>query len=193
MQHVRLIFIITTCFLFNFLAIAQHIEAFVVDKHHANIVWHASHMGFSSPSGKFTKVTGFINLNHQQPKNSNVEIIIKANSISTGNKIFNLHLKGKNFFNVKKHKNIIFKSTKIEPLTSNTANVYGNLTMLGITKPVVLHMVLNKIGKNEFTGKRTVGFSGSTIVKRSEFGMNYATNLISDNIFISIELEAFID
>lgn len=165
---------------------------YALDPMHTNVVWSANHFGFSSPSGKFAKVEGTIKLDENKPSNSNLDVTIDTTSITTGLAKFDEHLKSPDFFNTEKFPTAIFTSTKIEQTSKKTAKVHGNLTMLGITKPVILDVKLNKIDIHPYTQKRTAGFSASTTIKRSEFGMNYAMGGVSDEVNLTIESEASI-
>ena len=83
-----------------------------------------------------------------------------------------------------------FKSTAIEVTGDNTANITGDLTILGVTKPVTLNTVHNKSGKHPFSGKDTTGLSATATIKRSDFGMVYGLPLVGDDVEIRIEVEA---
>jgi polyisoprenoid-binding protein YceI len=168
-------------------------EKFVLDSNHTNIIWHANHLGFSNPDGKFAKANGYITLDEKNPSVSSVNVTIDTSSIITGNEAFDKHLKGSDFFNVEKYKTATFVSTKVDIYNEKYAKIYGDFTMLGVTKPVVLYAKLNKIGKHPFTKKKSVGFSATTVIKRSEFGMNYGIGMVSDDIQIAIEVEAAVE
>ena len=168
-------------------------EKFVLDPNHTNIIWHANHLGFSNPDGKFASSDGYITLDEKNPSVSSVNVTINTSSVITGIEAFDKHLKGSDFFNVEKYKTATFVSTKVDVYNEEYAKVYGDFTMLGITKPVVLYAKLNKIGKHPFTRKRSIGFSATTVIKRSEFGMNYGIGMVSDDVLINIEAEAFIE
>jgi len=165
-------------------------EKFILDPTHTNITWSANHFGFSNPNGKFAKSSGILLLNEKNPTKSSVTIEIDTDSIITGLAAFDSHLKSADFFNVKKFKTAKFVSTKVEVIDEVNAKVYGNLTLIGVTKPVTLEMHFNKVGEHPFTKKKTVGFSAMTTIKRSEFGMGYGIPMISDEIKLSIEVEA---
>jgi len=169
------------------------VEKFVLDSSHTNIIWHANHLGFSNPDGKFAKSSGYITLDDKNPSVSSVNVTIDTSSIITGNEAFDKHLKGSDFFNVEKYKTATFVSTKVDIYNEKYAKIYGDFTMLGVTKPVVLYAKLNKIGKHPFTRKRSTGFSAITVIKRSEFGMNYGIGMVSDDIQIAIEVEAAVE
>ena len=174
-------------------AVYAKTEKFVLDPNHTNIIWHADHLGFSNPDGKFAKCSGYITLDEKNPSVSSVNVTIDTTSIITGNEAFDKHLKGSDFFNIEKYQTATFVSTKVDVYNEEYAKVYGDFTMLGVTKPVVLYAKLNKIGKHPFTKKRSVGFSATTVIKRSEFGMKYGIGMVSDDIQIAIEVEAAVE
>lgn len=165
-------------------------ETYTLDPMHTNIVWSANHVGFSNPSGKFATVSGSLVLDEAAPANSKVTVEIDPASIVTGLPKFDEHLKSKDFFNVVQFPKASFVSDKVEVTGKDTAKVTGNLTLLGVTKPVVLDVKLNKIGENPFSKVKTAGFSAKTTIKRSEFGMNYGIPAVSDDVVLSIESEA---
>lgn len=168
---------------------AHATEIYKFDTNHTSINWSANHFGFSSPSGKFTDVDGTLTLDEASPQNSLVEIIIKTDSISTGNSKFDEHLKSPDFFYTEKFPTAKFVSTSVTPFGKTSAKVQGNLTLLGITKPVTLNVKVNKIGLNPINQKKTAGFSATTSIKRSQFGMEFGLPGISDEVKIAIESE----
>ena len=168
---------------------AHATEIYKFDTNHTNINWSANHFGFSSPSGKFTDVDGTLTLDEASPQNSLVEITIKTDSISTGNSKFDEHLKSKDFFYTEKFPTAKFVSTSVTPFGKTSAKVQGNLTLLGITKPVTLNVKVNKIGLNPINQRKTAGFSATTSIKRSQFGMEFGLPGVSDEVKIAIESE----
>jgi len=168
---------------------AHATEIYKFDTNHTNINWSANHFGFSSPSGKFTDVDGTLTLDEASPQNSSFEIIIKTDSVSTGNSKFDEHLKSKDFFYTEKFPTAKFVSTSVTPFGKTSAKVQGNLTLLGITKPVTLNVKVNKIGLNPINQKKTAGFSATTSIKRSQFGMEFGLPGVSDEVKIAIESE----
>ena len=88
-----------------------------------------------------------------------------------------------------KFENATFKSTKIEKLGVDTGIIHGELTMLGKTKPLKLQTVFNGHGDNPFSKKKTLGFSATTIVKRSEFGMDAYLPAVGDEVELVIQVE----
>ncbi len=169
---------------------ANAAETYVLDPGHTTIIWNAEHFGFSHPHGLFSMVEGTLVLDEAAPEKSTIEVTIDTNNIFTGQQKFDDHLKSKDFFNVAQFPKATFKSTKVGKTDDNEAKVTGDLTLLGVTKPVTLEVELNKKGENPMTKKQTVGFSAETKIKRSEFGINYAIPNVSDEVEIQIEAEA---
>lgn len=178
--------------LITFSVSAHAADTYKFDPHHTNITWSANHFGFSSPSGKFVESEGVVVLDDQNASRNKVEIIIKTTSINTGFSEFDNHLKGVNFLNVAKFPTAKFVSTQVITQGANMATVTGNLTLLGVTKPVVLDVRLNKLALNPFSQKKTAGFTAKATIKRSEFGMNFGTPGVSDEVKINIEAEAIL-
>lgn len=167
----------------------SHAETYTLDSSHTNIDWRISHFGFSSPSGKFTKAEGTLVLDEKDPSKSSVKVTLSPTNVITGIEKLDEHLKGKDFFNVAEFPDASFVSTAVKVTGKDTALVTGNLTVHGVTKPVTLKTKLNKIAVNMFN-KKTAGFSATTTIKRSDFGIvTYLPNL-GDEVEIHIEVEA---
>lgn len=172
-----------------FTASAIAADTYTIDKTHTNILWGASHMGFSKSFGKFAEVTGSFTLDEAAPQNSSVEIKVQTASVVTGIPKFDDHLKSKDFFYSEAHPVATFKSTKVEPTGEKSAKIHGTLTMLGQTHPLVLDATLNKIGENSFNKKHTAGFSLTASIDRSLYGMNYGAPGIPNEVSLVIEAE----
>ncbi len=169
---------------------AQAAETYTLDPYHTNLYWKANHFGFSNPSGKFATVTGTVTLDEAAPDKSSVNVTVNTGSVVTGIDLFNEHLRADKFFNSEKFPTATFVSSKVEPTGKDTAKVTGDLTLVGVTKPVTLDVTLNKIGENPINKLKTAGFTATGVVKRSEFGMTYALPGVSDDVQITIDAEA---
>lgn len=165
-------------------------ESYKFDPHHTSVVWTAGHFGFSNPNGKFSEIEGDLTLDEKNPAKSEVKVVIKMANLFTGYNNFDNHLKSDDFFNVEKFATATFNSTKVTITGKNTAKVVGDLTLLGVTKPVTLNVKLNKIDVSPISQKKTAGFSASAVIKRSEFGINYAVPGVTDAVKLTIEAEA---
>jgi len=165
-------------------------ETYAMDTTHTSVIWNVGHMGFSFPHGIFSNIEGTLTLDEAVPENSKVDVTIPMNLLATGIAKFDDHLKNKDFFDVEKHPTAKFVSTKVEKTGDKTAKVTGDLTMLGVTKPAVLDVTLNKIGEHPFSKKKAVGFSATTKIKRSDWGVNYGIPNVPDEVELQIEAEA---
>jgi polyisoprenoid-binding protein YceI len=169
---------------------ANAAETYKFDPNHTTVNWSANHFGFSNPSGKFTAVDGSLTLDEKNPQKSAVEVTIKIESLNTGLPKFDKHLKSVDFFDAEKFPTAKFVSTSVTLVGKKSAKVKGDLTLHGVTKPVTLEVKLNKIGVNPLSQKQTAGFSATTIIKRSDFGIDYAIPGVADEIKLNIEAES---
>ena len=110
----------------------------------------------------------------------------------TGLQKFDNHLKNEDFFNVEKFSEAKFVSKRVEPVNEKQARVHGELTLLGVTKPLTLNVTLNKMGVNPYNKKETVGFTAEGVIKRSQYGMSYGIPGIPDDVELLIETEAML-
>ena len=164
-------------------------ERYSFDKAHTQILFFVNHLGFSYSQGEFHDYDGHFTFDQENPASSEIDVTIKTASIDMDDEKWDAHMKNKDFFDVEQFPNMTFKSTAIEVTGDNTANITGDLTLLGVTKPVVLAVTHNKTGKHPFSGKTVSGFSATTTVKRSEFGMTYGLPGVGDDVEIRIEVE----
>ena len=183
---------IIAAFLLLLTAPAFAAESYTLDPNHTNIYWKANNFGFSSPSGKFADVSGTLLLDEAKPEKSKVSVLIKPASVTTVIPKFEEHLKSQDFFNVLKYPEATFVSFKVDKTGKDTAKIYGDLTLLGITKRITLDAKMNKIGDNMF-GNHVAGFSLKGLIKRSDFGMRNYLPGVSDEVSLEIEVEAIRD
>lgn len=166
-------------------------ETLTLDPKHTYVLWHVKHFDFSTQSGKWYINNGTLILDKDQPQNSKVNVTIQLANMVTGIPELDKHLKGKLFFDVDQFPTATFVSNKVDVINQNKAKVYGTLTLHGVSKPVVLDVTLNKSGVSPITDKMTVGFTASTKLKRSDFGINTLLPGVGDEVNIDIEAEAY--
>lgn len=166
-------------------------ETYNIDPSHSFVTWHISHFGFSNPSGKWS-FKGRLVLDEENPKDSKVDVTINTSDPITGVPKLDEHLKGKDFFDVKKYPKTTFVSNKVDVTGTNEAKVHGILTLHGVSKPVTLDVKLNKIDLGAVTHKKTAGFSATTTIKRSDFGITQYLPGLSDEVNIQIDSEAIL-
>lgn len=164
-------------------------EKYSFDKAHTQILFFVNHLGFSNSQGEFHDYDGYFIFNMEEPEKSEVDVTIKTASIDMDDEKWDEHLKNKDFFNVEEFPEMHFKSTDIIVTGENTADIKGDFTLLGVTKPVTLSVIHNKSGKFPMGDKYVSGFSAKTTIKRSEFGMEYGLPMVSDDVNIMIEVE----
>lgn len=164
-------------------------ETYTLDSSHTNIDFRINHFGFSSPSGKFTKAEGTLVLDEEKPENSKLNVTLSPANIVTGVEKLDEHLKSKDFFDVAQFPTATFVSNNVTLTGKEDAKVTGDLTLHGVTKPVTLQVHLNKIGTNMMKLK-TAGFSASTTLKRSDFGITAYVPNLADEVLLTVEAEA---
>lgn len=163
-------------------------EDFTIDSSHTYVLFRISHFDFSNQTGKWY-AKGTITLDKDKPANGKVNATIDVANIITGISELDKHLKSEEFFDVDKYPTATFTSTKVTP-AGMSAKVAGNLTLRGVTKPVILNVKINKSGISPITKKMTIGFEATTQIKRSDFGMKAYLPGLGDNVEISISGEA---
>lgn len=175
--------------LFLFSRVAFALEKYTIDHDHTYILFHINHLNFSNQSGKWY-ASGTLLLDESNIENSKVNVSINVAKITTGIQELDKHLKGKEFFNVKKHELAKFVSNKITASFSDKFEIEGTLTLNGITKPVTLKVIKNKIGINPLSLLKTAGFSATTTINRSDFNITAYLPDLSNEVQLEIELEA---
>lgn len=175
-------------------ALAQA-ETYTIDPFHTYPNFAVEHWGLSMMHGRFDKTTGKFGMD-RTAKTGSVELTIETASISTGDneragrpRARDEHLRQADFFNVAEFPRMTFKSTKVNFGADLPASVEGNLTLLGVTKPVTLTFDRFKCGQNPFTKKPRCGGNAVGKIKRSDFGMKTAIPAVGDEITLNIEFE----
>lgn len=165
-------------------------EAYVLDPSHSQIVFSYNHLGFSTSYGMFSGFEGAISFDAEEPANSSVTVEFPAASMLTGWQQRFDHFMSPEFFNAEANKTVKFASTAIEVTGETTAKIAGDLTINGVTKPVVLDAVLNQKGDHPMENKPWLGFGATTTVLRSDFNLGMFAPYISDEVKIDISVEA---
>lgn len=168
---------------------ALHAQEYQIDPQHTYVLWKASHFDFSFQSGKWP-AEGTLILDENNPEKSEVKVTINMADLITGDPEFNKHLKDRGFLYVKKYPKATFVSEKVTKTGEKTGIIEGKLTLRGVTKPVKLVVTFNKKGVNPVNEKVTVGFSATTSIQRSDFGVVEYLPGIGDKVELDIQLEA---
>lgn len=165
------------------------LEKYTIDPQHTFVLFHINHLSFSNQSGKWY-AQGTLLLDESNIENSKVNVSINVAKVITGIPELDKHLKGKEFFNVKKHALAKFVSNKITSNFSDKFEIEGILTLNGIARPVTLKAIKNKVDINPISLLKTAGFSATTTINRSDFNIKAYLPDISDEVQLEIELEA---
>lgn len=166
-----------------------------IDPVHSNISFSARHMMISDVKGEFDKFSGTITANDDDPKSVEIVATIDAASINTRAEKRDNHLKSPEFLDVAKYPTITFKSVKIEPDGDGKWKVTGNLTLHGVTKPVVLE-VTGPSPEVMVMGSPRRGASATATINRQDFGVAFNKTLdsgglvVGNDVAISIDVEA---
>lgn len=159
---------------------------YTVESSHTRVQFTVSHMGFSDWYGDFTGVTGTLSLDPKAVAKAKVDITIPVSSVSTTNATLDGELKSDAWLDAGKYPQIRFTSTQVTQTGPRTANIAGNLTLHGVTRPVVLKATFLASGVNPLSKGYTVGFNATAAIKRSDFGVKTYVPLISDETTLRI-------
>ncbi|MCY2962532.1 MAG: YceI family protein [Planctomycetota bacterium] len=162
-------------------------DEYAYDLVHSSVSFKARHLDISWIHGRFNQVEGKFSLDREDPTKSTFELKIHADSVDTGNKARDEHLRQPDYFDTKQFPTIDFKSTSTKAIKGGY-EVTGDFTMHGVTKKVTLVL---KGGKEiEWNKKKIVGFSTEVALKRSDFGFDKsAIGPIGDEALIIIDCE----
>ncbi len=156
--------------------------AYKVEPSHTRILFAVSHMGFSTWYGNFTGASGALTLDPAAPARSAIEIHVPVASVSTTNARLDGELQDAKWLDAEKFAEMTFKSGKVTPTGTDTADIEGELTLHGVTRPLTLHATFNGAGVNIMDKHYTVGFNATGKIKRSDFGVKTYVPLIGDDV-----------
>ena len=167
-------------------------ETYVLDPVHSQPGFEARHIGFSMQFGGFGKVRGKVTLD-RAAKTGTVDITIDAASIRTFDARLDAIVKGERFFNVEQFPTVTYRSTSVKFDGDRVISVDGELTMVGVTKPVNLTVANFSCGENPFNKRPMCGCDATAKIKRSEWGMlaGIPTMSPADEVTLRIPVEAY--
>lgn len=167
---------------------------YVLDPTHASLVWKINHFGLSNYTARFTKFDISLNLNVNSAEKSVVSASIDPTSVETdypGETDFNAEISDDpKFLNSKDFPSIKFTSKRVELTGKNTALIHGDMTLLGVTKTILLEATLNgTLPEHPYAKVPAVGFRATGTIKRSDFGFDYLVPYVGDDVSFTIEAE----
>jgi polyisoprenoid-binding protein YceI len=165
---------------------------YMIDESHSFSRFSYNHLGLSTQQSRFNKNNGKIVFDAAAQTGS-VEVTIDAKSIDTGFAAFNQHIQGEDFLDTAKFPTATFKSSKVEFLNDKPAKIFGDLTIKGVTKPVVLEVTSFQATIHPMRRKDAIGANAFTTIKRSEFNAGKYVPAVSDEVRIDLAIEALRD
>lgn len=164
-------------------------ETYVIDGKHTYPRFEYSHFGFSNQIQRFDRTSGKIVID-RAARTGSVEVTIDVNSVDSGNAEFTEHLLGEDFFDAKRFPTILFKSRTMRFDGDRVAAVDGNLTVKGITKPVSLTVTSFKCMPHPLVKKEACGANATAKIYRTDFNLGKYAPAVSDEVTLSIAVEA---
>ena len=162
---------------------------YVIERPHSQIVFYASHEGFSMSQGEFLDFSGEFTFDPDNWGASSVVVTIRTGSLQFDDATWNEHMSSPMFFNVAAMPEARFRSTSLRQTGANTGVLQGELTLLGVTRPVTLDVTFNKEGVHSVSKMRLVGFSARGRLNRLDFGMAPMATTLPPEIELRIEVE----
>lgn len=167
---------------------ASRVQAgtYSADSAHTQVNWKVNHLGFSHFSGSFADAKGTLVIDPHRPEAARLSMTIPIDRVVTTSAALDTHLKNADFFDAAKFPTATFVSTRVQA-TGARARITGNLTLHGVTRPVVLDARFVGAGNAPRGDKAlNIGFEATTRIRRSDFGMKYALPAIGDQVDIAI-------
>lgn len=160
-----------------------------LDPEHGKITWSVDHLGFSTYVGQFVNVQAELKLDPANPSASTLTATIPLTDVASNSDGLNRHLQTADFFDTANHPVATFRSTRItvDADDRDEATVHGELTLRGVTRPVVMEVEFNQAGTTR--GGYKAGFDGEATIKRSDFGINFGLPALGDEVKLHIEGE----
>jgi polyisoprenoid-binding protein YceI len=163
---------------------------YVIDKEgqHAFINFKISHLGYSWLYGRFNDFDGTFSWDADKPEASAVSVTINTASVDSNHAERDKHLRSDDFLNVDKHPQASFKSTAVEMTGDDTANITGDLTLNGVTKPVVLEAKFIGEGEDPW-GNYRAGFEGNTTLRLKDYDISMDLGPASQEVELILTVE----
>lgn len=175
-------------------AVSAEPREFVLDPDHTSITFFIDHLGFAETAGMFLASEGSFVYDEATQELSELEVVVQTASVFTNHEERDEHLRNADFLNVAEFPEMTFVGTSAEPLSADHGTVTGDLTLLGVTRPVTFDVRLNRADRYPFGDEHyAIGVDATGTIRRSEFGMTYAIEPpvnVGDEIEIRLGIEA---
>ncbi|MER8060338.1 polyisoprenoid-binding protein [Streptomyces sp. SID8366] len=165
---------------------------YTIDPAHTTIEFVARHAMVTNVRGSFQDFTGSLHLDGQDPAKSTATLDIAMASIDTGNADRDGHLKSADFFKIDEFPTMTFRSTRAESLGGEDYRITGDLSLLGVTRPITIDLEFNGVAKDPF-GNERAGFEGKAELLRSEWGLTWNAALETGGVLVSDKIKLNFD
>ena len=160
-----------------------------LDPEHTALLWKVNHLGFTKYVGRFDRIEGSLDFDPKSASASHLEVIVETASIDSNDPKLDSDLRGSSWFDSATYPQIVFRSTAIEVTGDHTGRVTGDLSLHGVTRPLVLDVTFNGGANDLITGRYTLGFAATGTFERSEFGIDDYIPAIGDEVTLEIYAE----
>ena len=160
--------------------------SYAVEPSHTRVQFSVMHMGFTNWNGDFTGVRGSLYLDSKNVGESKLDISVPVASVSTTNAKLDGELKSADWLDASRYPTMHLAATRIVRTADSRATITGNLTLHGVTKPIVLAAVFNGAGVNPLDKHYTVGFDATAKIRRSDFGVTKYIPVVGDETTLHI-------
>src|ERR1700733_11806762 len=168
---------------------AQADERYTFDKRHTSIFFSVSRLGVFEETGEFRDYDGSFVFCIQHPDKDAITLTLYSAGIHTADEDTEKDLRGPDFFNEAQFPELRFVSTSVKLVDKDNAKISGNLTLLGITKPVVFDAHFTEKDGDSGKDDYVVGFSATGVINRSDFGMDHLIPIIGDEVTLRIQVK----
>lgn len=170
-----------------------------IDPSHSDAQFSVRHLMLINVKGLFHGISGVLEFDPEDPTASSVEATIESRTLNTGIQDRDDHLKSEDFLDVANHPKMTFTSTDVDLSADGTGSIRGDLTIRGITRPVVLEVTQFGPVKDPFEGKTHIGFNATTSIDRGDFDMKWNADLegggflVGETVHITLDVEAILE
>lgn len=169
---------------------AAKLEHFKISPVHTRVAFQISHAGFSNPIASFSQPSGELDFDPDDIAGARVDVRIPIATLELGDDKWQGKILDPTFFDSKKYPEARFVSSQVSKTGANTYTIEGTLSLHGVSHPVTLQATFNALKRHPLTLRRTIGFSATGTLKRSDFGMDSWKHLVGDDVRLMIEVEA---
>ena len=161
-----------------------------INARHSQVMFTYNHMGFTNITGRFNQIDGTFDLDPANLKDAKIAITLPMSGLSTGVTALDEDLSSDGFFDVEKFPTASFTSEHVAVIDETHLDVTGALTIHGVTKPVTLAVIVNRLGEHPMYKVPAAGFEASATISRSDFGVGAMVPMVGDAVTLRITLEA---